>query len=146
MDRIFANVIIYFRQKFGLSQKIVSIKTGIAQSELSKLEEWTHWPNRKTIAKFCNGLGISGKEFLLRMGINLIITALTIEIWLDDEEEAMKKNEVIRRNLDKLRREMGDTIRNAMDDNKVIEIMLNPDGKVWTGKIGAGMELLRSVK
>ena len=92
MDRIFANVIVYFRQKFGLSQKIVSIKTGIAQSELSKLEEGTHWPNRKTIAKFCNGLGISGKEFLLRMGINLIITALTIEIWLDDEE-VMKKNE-----------------------------------------------------
>ena len=42
MDRIFANVIVYFRKKFGLSQKIVSIKTGIAQSELSKLEEGTH--------------------------------------------------------------------------------------------------------
>ena len=51
-------------------------------------------------------------------------------------------DEVIRRNLDKLRREMGDNIRNAMDDNKVIEIMLNPDGKVWTDKIGVGMEFL----
>ena len=51
-------------------------------------------------------------------------------------------DEVIRRNLDKLRREMGDNIRNAMDDNSVIEIMLNPDGKVWTDKIGAGMEFL----
>ena len=51
-------------------------------------------------------------------------------------------DEVIRRNLDKLRREMGDNIRNAMDDNNVIEIMLNPDGKVWTDKIGAGMEFL----
>ena len=51
-------------------------------------------------------------------------------------------NEVIRRNLDKLRREMGEDIRNAMDDNKVIEIMLNPDGKVWTDKIGSGMEFL----
>ena len=29
-----------------------------------------------------------------------------------------------------------------MDDNKVIEIMLNPDGKVWTDKIGVGMEFL----
>lgn len=48
-------------------------------------------------------------------------------------------DEVIRRNLDKLRREMGEDIRNAMDDNSVIEIMLNPDGKVWTDKIGAGM-------
>ena len=51
-------------------------------------------------------------------------------------------DEVIRRNLDKLRREMGDNIRNAMDDNNVIEIMLNPDGKVWTDKIGVGMEFL----
>ena len=50
--------------------------------------------------------------------------------------------EVIRRNLEKLRREMGTEIRNAMDDPSVIEIMLNPDGKVWIDKIGAGMEFL----
>lgn len=42
MDRIFANVMAYFRQKAGLSQKSVTVKTGIAQSELSKLEEGTH--------------------------------------------------------------------------------------------------------
>ena len=86
MDRIFANVIVYFRKKLGLSQKIVSIKTGIAQSELSKLEEGTHWPNRRTIAKFCKGLGISANVFLLYMGISLIATALKTEIWLDDEK------------------------------------------------------------
>jgi P-type conjugative transfer ATPase TrbB len=51
-------------------------------------------------------------------------------------------DEVIRRNLEKLRREMGETIRNAMDDPQVIEIMLNPDGKVWIDKIGSGMEFL----
>ena len=51
-------------------------------------------------------------------------------------------DEVIRRNLDKLRREMGEDVRNAMDDHTVIEIMLNPDGKVWTDKIGSGMEFL----
>ena len=50
--------------------------------------------------------------------------------------------EVIRRNLEKLRREMGTEIRNAMDDPSVIEIMLNPDGKVWIDKIGSGMEFL----
>ena len=50
--------------------------------------------------------------------------------------------EVIRRNLEKLRREMGAEIRNAMDDSSVIEIMLNPDGAVWIDKIGSGMELL----
>ena len=50
--------------------------------------------------------------------------------------------EVIRRNLEKLRREMGDDIRHAMDDSSVIEIMLNPDGRVWIDKIGSGMEFL----
>ena len=50
--------------------------------------------------------------------------------------------EVIRRNLEKLRREMGNEIRNAMDDSSVIEIMLNPDGAVWIDKIGSGMEFL----
>ncbi|MBP5298309.1 MAG: Flp pilus assembly complex ATPase component TadA, partial [Lachnospiraceae bacterium] len=51
-------------------------------------------------------------------------------------------DEVIRRNLDKLRREMGEEIRRAMDDHAVIEIMLNPDGRVWIDKIGSGMEFL----
>lgn len=86
MDCIFANVLADFRQKFGLSQKSVSAKTGIAQSELSKLEEGTHWPNLKTIVKFCKGLGISGNEFLLCMGISLITTALKTKIWLDEDK------------------------------------------------------------
>ena len=51
-------------------------------------------------------------------------------------------DEVIRSNLEKLRREMGDDIRKAMDDSTVIEIMLNPDGTVWIDKIGSGMEVL----
>jgi len=37
---------------------------------------------------------------------------------------------------------MGDTIRKAMDDPEVIEIMLNPDCKVWIDKIGSGMMYL----
>ena len=50
--------------------------------------------------------------------------------------------EVTRRNLAKLRREMGDQVRAAMDDPKVVEVMLNPDGSVWTDKLGTGMEYL----
>ena len=52
------------------------------------------------------------------------------------------EDEIIRRNLNKLRREMGETIKKAMDDPSIIEIMLNPDGKVWIDKIGSGMEFL----
>ena len=55
-------------------------------------------------------------------------------------------DEVIRRNLDKLRREMGPEIRQAMDDVKVVEVMLNPDGSVWTDKMGIGMERLGNMK
>jgi type IV secretion system protein VirB11 len=51
-------------------------------------------------------------------------------------------DEVIRRNLSKLRREMGDRIRQAMDDPTVVEVMLNPDGTVWTDRLGKGMEFL----
>ena len=51
-------------------------------------------------------------------------------------------DEVIRRNLSKLRREMGDKIRQAMDDPTVVEVMLNPDGTVWTDRLGKGMEYL----
>ena len=57
-------------------------------------------------------------------------------------EVTSTNEEVIRRNLEKLRREMGDDIRRAMDDPTVIEIMLNPDGRVWIDKIGSGMEFL----
>ena len=53
--------------------------------------------------------------------------------------------EVIRRNLEKLRREMGEEIRKAMDNPQVIEIMLNPDGSVWTDEIGVGMNFLCSM-
>ena len=55
-------------------------------------------------------------------------------------------DEVIRRNLDKLRREMGADIRKAMDDPRVVEVMLNPDGYVWTDKMGIGMERLGNMK
>ena len=51
-------------------------------------------------------------------------------------------DEVTRRNLNKLRREMGDKIRQAMDDPTVVEVMLNPDGTVWTDRLGKGMEYL----
>ncbi len=51
-------------------------------------------------------------------------------------------DEVHRRNLEKLRREMGDKVRNAMDDPQVLEIMLNPDSKVWVDTIDAGMTYL----
>ena len=77
MDKIFANTMIYFREKAHLTQSELAIRTGIAQSQISKLEEGTHWPNRHTISKFCN-------EFFLHMGLEVIAIALKSIIWLDD--------------------------------------------------------------
>lgn len=48
----------------------------------------------------------------------------------------------LRRNLEKLYREMGAEIGNAMQDKSVVEVMLNPDGTVWIDRLGKGMEIL----
>jgi P-type conjugative transfer ATPase TrbB len=40
---------------------------------------------------------------------------------------------------EKLVRELGPTIMKALSDPKVIEIMLNPDGKLWIDVLGQGM-------
>lgn len=38
----------------------------------------------------------------------------------------------------KLKRELGTTILDALEDDAVIEIMLNPDGSLWVEKFGVG--------
>ena len=42
------------------------------------------------------------------------------------------------RTLAMLRTALGPVIRQALDDPKVIEIMLNPDGRLWLDKLGEG--------
>ena len=42
------------------------------------------------------------------------------------------------RTLAMLRTALGDNITNALDDPKVIEIMVNPDGRLWLDKLGIG--------
>jgi type IV secretion system protein VirB11 len=41
--------------------------------------------------------------------------------------------------LEKLVRELGPTVMAALEDPKVVEIMLNPDGTVWLDVLGEGM-------
>jgi P-type conjugative transfer ATPase TrbB len=40
---------------------------------------------------------------------------------------------------DKLRRELGPALLAALEDPDVIEIMLNPDGRIWVDEFGKGM-------
>lgn len=52
----------------------------------------------------------------------------------------MSNEIVLKRNLDKLRREMGTQVSAAMEDPQIIEVMLNPSGDVWVDRLGSGME------
>lgn len=49
---------------------------------------------------------------------------------------------VEQRNMDKLRREMGDIVRKAMDDPTVIEVIVNPNGEIVVDRIGRDMETI----
>lgn len=43
-----------------------------------------------------------------------------------------------RRKTEALRYALGDVIANALDDPRVVEVMANPDGVIWTDRIGEG--------
>ena len=45
-----------------------------------------------------------------------------------------------RRVGEKLRRELGEEVSEALDDHRVIEIMLNPDGRLWVERLGEPMK------
>lgn len=47
--------------------------------------------------------------------------------------------EQMRRYREKLERDLGPDVRQALSDPNVIEVMLNPDGKLWVERVGSGM-------
>ena len=47
-----------------------------------------------------------------------------------------------KRLIQKLKREFGNLILSALEDDEVIEIMLNDDGSLWIEKMGCDMECL----
>jgi type IV secretion system protein VirB11 len=49
------------------------------------------------------------------------------------------RHEQKRRYQDKLRRELGPLIGTCLADPHVIEIMLNPDGRLWVERAGRAM-------
>lgn len=50
----------------------------------------------------------------------------------------MKNSIAASRTLTAYRRALGSTIRNAMEDPNVVEVMLNPDGKIWVDRLMGG--------
>jgi P-type conjugative transfer ATPase TrbB len=54
----------------------------------------------------------------------------------------MESTEKHARVREKLLRELGPNIREALADPRVIEIVLNPDGKLWVEKLGEDMQVV----
>src|SRR6202000_1830100 len=44
-----------------------------------------------------------------------------------------------------LRQALGPVIAEALADKRVVEVMVNPDGKIWVERIGGGGGLLRQL-
>ena len=80
MYRIYANTFRHFREKAGLSQYEVAMRSGISQSQISKLEDGIHLPPYETIEKLCTAFGISMKVFLKYMATDILS-------WVDDIDE-----------------------------------------------------------
>jgi P-type conjugative transfer ATPase TrbB len=54
---------------------------------------------------------------------------------------SLNRTEHDRRITEKLKRELGPTVCGLLEDESVIEIMLNPDGKLWVERFGQPMVL-----
>ena len=65
------NAIIYARKTTKITQKQLSEKTGIAQSDISKIENGNGNPSLKTIERLARGMGMNVKvEFVPARQIN----------------------------------------------------------------------------
>ena len=84
MYRIFANTIRHFREKAEINQTELALFSGMSQSQVSKLEDGIHLPNYETIEKLCAAFGISIREFLKYMAMDILSWVDDIE---DDEDE-----------------------------------------------------------
>lgn len=60
-------------------------------------------------------------------------------VFVDYMEELALADRRRRRLEEKLRRELGPTILAALDNPNVVEVMLNPDGRLWIDEFGVGM-------
>ena len=59
---------------------------------------------------------------------------------------ASSQSELDSRISDKLRRELGEQVCALLEDPTVIEVMLNPDGKLWVERLGSPMEHIGYMK
>lgn len=85
MDRIFANTIRHFREEAKLSQEEAAEMAGITQSQVSRLEGGSSWPNPMTVRRLCKAFGISTWDFFRRMGQDML--SVPRENWIELDED-----------------------------------------------------------
>lgn len=62
------------------------------------------------------------------------------------QENDFPKETVRSRTIEKLNREIGSIIRNALSDTKTVEVLLNADGKIWHERLGEKMIQIGEMK
>lgn len=62
------------------------------------------------------------------------------------QETEFPKETVRSRTIEKLNREIGPIIRNALSDSKTVEVLLNADGKIWHERLGEKMIQIGEMK
>ena len=63
MDRAFGSIIYSLRKEANLTQAALAKKAHLTQSAISRLEDGSRWPARRTIRLICNALNVPVDEF-----------------------------------------------------------------------------------
>ena len=58
MDRAFGNIIYSLRKEANLTQADLAKATGLTQSEISRLEDGSRWPRKRTLLRVCKALNL----------------------------------------------------------------------------------------
>jgi Flp pilus assembly CpaF family ATPase len=64
---------------------------------------------------------------------------------MTEDVQPSARDEQARRLAETLRRQLGATLCGLMQTSDVVELMLNPDGRVWVDRLGKGMSLVCTI-
>ena len=63
MDRALGSIIYSLRKEANLTQAALAKKAHLSQSAISRLEDGSRWPTKRTIKLICNALNVPLDEF-----------------------------------------------------------------------------------
>ena len=115
------------RERIGISQRQLASIVGVHHSNIARLEngEVGDRPKPEYLQSLANALGVDVSKLLAYLGVTPKLELPSVRTYF-------------RRKLGVLRQAMGPVIAAALADKGVVEVMVNPDGKIWIDKIGEG--------